>query len=205
MLEREMNAGRIKKNEKNLTLLSQLWSQSREHKRAIPVLEQAARLSGKGELYYRLGQVLLADEQYAKSSSALVKALNKGGLNQKKRGDAWLLLGTARFSGAKPEDCDARASARKAFVEATKYPGSSQRAREWISYIDAIKRTLDAQDRLEQQQREDERQDRIQRLKQGEQVCRLKGTEDCSKIAAQRKALVDAGPVPLRSTCKKAN
>ncbi|MEZ5922737.1 MAG: hypothetical protein R3C60_15505, partial [Parvularculaceae bacterium] len=156
------------------------------------------------ELYYRLGQVLLADEQYAKSSSALVKALNKGGINQEKRGDAWLLLGTARFSGAKPEDCDARDSARKAFVEATKYPKSSQRAREWISYIDAIKRTLDAQDRLEQQQREDERQDQIQRLKQGEQVCRLKGTDDCSKIAAQRKALEDAGPVPLRSTCKKA-
>ena len=40
VVEREMEAGRVRtRSQHNLILLSQLWSQSREHKRAIPVLQ----------------------------------------------------------------------------------------------------------------------------------------------------------------------
>lgn len=204
MMEREMEAGRIARNQKNLTLLSQLWSQAREHKRAIPVLRAAAQASGDGELFYRLGQVLLADEQYAEADRALQQAINKGGMNADKVGDAWLLMGTARFSAAKPEDCDQRARARQAFVNAQRYPKSSRQAADWVRYIDAVNRTQQDQDRLEQQQNEDARKDQIARLKQAVQVCRLRG-EGCAPIEAQLKALEDAGPVPLRSTCAGAD
>ena len=206
MLEREIEAGRIARNTKNLTLLSQLWSQAREHKRAIPVLEAAAQSAGTGELYYRLGQVLLADEQYAKSERALTNAINKGGLDAKKLGDAWLLLGTARFSQAKPEDCDQRNRARQAFVSAQRYPASSKQASDWVRYIDAIKTTLDAQDRLERDQNEEARLDQISRLKTAIQVCRLQGgSADCGALEAQLKALTDAGPVKIKSTCGGAS
>lgn len=205
LLEREMEAGRIARTTKNLTLLSQLWSQSREHKRAIPVLRAAAQSSGDGELYYRLGQVLLADEQYVDSERALTQAINKGGMPAEKVGDAWLLLGTARFSQAGPEDCDKRTKSREAFVSAQRYPKSSRQASEWVTYIDAIKKTNDAQDRLEQQQAEEARQDQIARLKTAVQVCRLQGGDDCPQLEAQLKAITEAGPVPLRSSCKGAN
>ncbi len=205
LMEREMEAGRIAKTVKNLTLLSQLWSQAREHKRAIPVLQSAAQSSGDGELFYRLGQVLLADEQYAAADRALTQAINKGGMNAKKTGDAWLLIGTARFSAAKPEDCDQRARARQAFVNAQRYPESARQASDWVRYIDAITSTLAAQDKLEQQQNEDARQDQMARLKQAIQVCRLRGGENCAGQEAQLKALVDAGPVKLRSTCGGAS
>lgn len=201
LMDREMEAGNIARNTKNLTLLSQLWSQAREHKRAIPVLEAAARSAGSGELYYRLGQVLLADEQYAKSEQALTNAINRGGLGAEKLGDAWLLLGTARFSAAKPEDCDRRAKARQAFVTAQRYPKSSRQANDWVRYIDAIKRTLDAQDKLDQAQNEELRQDQIARLKTAVQVCRLQGGANCAQLEGQLKAIVDQGPVPLKSSC----
>lgn len=204
MMEREMEAGNIARNTKNLTLLSQLWSQSREHKRAIPVLEAAARSSGTGELYYRLGQVLLADEQYSKSEAALIQAINKGGLPAEKVGDAWLLIGTARFSQAGPEDCDKRTKSREAFVNAQRYQKSARQAGEWITYIDAIARTLKDQDILEQKQNEDLRQDQMSRLKTQLQVCRLQGGENCGEVEAQLKAMEAAGPVPLRSSCKGA-
>jgi tetratricopeptide (TPR) repeat protein len=204
LMEREMEAGRIARTVKNLTLLSQLWSQAREHKRAIPVLQSAAQSSGDGELYYRLGQVLLADEQYAAADRALTQALNKGGMNAQKTGDAWLLIGTARFSAAKPEDCDQRARARQAFVNAQRYPASARQAADWVRYIDAITSTLDAQDKLEQQQNEDARKDQIARLRTQIQVCRLQGGQDCDAAEAQLKALVDAGPVKLKSTCAGA-
>lgn len=205
MMEREMEAGTIARNTKNLTLLSQLWSQSREHKRAIPVLRAAAQSAGTGELYYRLGQVLLADEQYVESERALTQAINKGGLPAEKVGDAWMLLGTARFSRAGPEDCNQRAEARKAFVNAQRYPKSSRQASDWVTYIDAINDTQRRQDQLEQQQGEEARQDQIARLKTAVQVCRLQGGANCPQLEAQLKAIQEAGPVQLRSTCAGAN
>lgn len=204
LMEREMEAGTIARNTKNLTLLSQLWSQAREHKRAIPVLQAAAQSSGTGDLYYRLGQVLLADEQYAASERALVNAINKGGLGAEKVGDAWLLIGTTRFSQAGPEDCTRRAKAREAFVSASRYPKSSRQASDWVRYIDAITSTLDSQDKLEQAQNEEARQDQMSRLKTAIQVCRLQGDANCPALEAQLKAITDAGPVQLRSSCKGA-
>ncbi len=138
MLEREMNAGNVKRVQKNLILLSQLWSQAREHKKSIPILREAANNASNGELSYRLGMVLLADEQYAASERALVSALNKGGMDRKDTGDAWLLLGTARFSQAGPSDTAIWARARQAFVRAQAYDNARRRASDWITYIDAV-------------------------------------------------------------------
>ncbi len=138
MLEREMAAGNIKRTKDNLVLLSQLWSQSREHKKSIPILREAARGATKGDLSYRLGQVLLADEQYKVAQTALEGALNKGGMSRKNTGDAWLLLGTARFSQAGPEDTAIWSSSRRAFVNAQRYETARKRATDWITYIDAV-------------------------------------------------------------------
>ncbi len=138
LLEREMNAGNVKRVQKNLILLSQLWSQAREHKKSIPILREAAQGATNGELYYRLGMVLLADEQYQASATALESALNRGGMDREDTGDAWLLLGTARFSQAGPADTAVWARAREAFVRAQAYENSRRRASDWITYIDAV-------------------------------------------------------------------
>ncbi len=173
MLEREMNAGNIKRKQSNLILLSQLWSQSREHKKSIPILREAAKGATKGDLYYRLGQVLLADEQYRASQTALESALNRAGMSRKNTGDAWLLLGTARFSQAGPEDTEIWANARKAFVNAQRYENVSARASSWVSYIDAVRTTYDRgialeadqiRERCEQDQGRLEQQARIREL-----------------------------------------
>jgi tetratricopeptide (TPR) repeat protein len=175
LLEREMEAGTVKRNVKNLQLLSQLWSQAREHKRAIPVLREAARQSNTGELSYRLGQVLLADEQYKAAEQALMAALNKGGMKQDDIADAWLLLGTARFSLAGPGDRPQRAKAREAFVRAANYSKTRSQANDWIRYIDEIQKVECLQDRLEWEQRVDDRTSDVERSRQALQVCRLQG------------------------------
>ncbi len=177
MLEREMAAGNVKRNQKNLVLLSQLWSQAREHKKSIPILREAAGQSPDGELYYRLGQVLLADEQYAASERALERALNRGGMDRDDTGDAWLLLGTARFSQAGPDDTAIWASARQAFVNAQRYEKARKRAREWIEYIDAVRSTYEAQKRLEEQQREERCRDELQRIETNDRIRDLQNRE----------------------------
>lgn len=177
MLEREMNAGNIDRDQENLVLLSQLWSQSREHKKSIPILQEAARASSEGELSYRLGMVLLADEQYADAERALVLALNKGGLDRDDTGDAWLLLGTARFSQAGPEDTEIWASAREAFVNAQRYPGARRRATDWIAYIDAVVDTYRRQRELDRRQRIERCRDELDRLEAQERIRDLQNRE----------------------------
>ncbi len=190
LLEREMQSGVVKRNVKNLTLLSQLWSQAREHKRAIPVLEEASRQSDTGELAYRLGQVLLADEQYVASERALRNALNKGGMRAEQTGDCWLLLGTAIFSQAGPGDRAIRCRGRDAFVRARNYQNTSRQASQWVQYIDAINSTEDAQDLLEWEQRQEARRSDIERLRTTAQVCRLQGGgAECEPIIAQIREL----------------
>ena len=195
LLEREMNAGVVTRNTKNLQLLSQLWTQSREHKRAIPILEQAAQQSGTGELYYRLGQVLVADEQYAKGEQALANARSKGGLKAKQVGDSWMLTGTARFSRA-GESRARRNRAREAFVNASRYDCCRSQANSWVAYIDAINSTEDAQDRLACTQEEEDRKATIDRLKQQIQVCRLQRSTDgdCGGLEQRLKDAEDNVP-----------
>lgn len=189
LLEREMNAGTVNSNVRNLTLLSQLWSQAREHKRAIPVLQRASQMSSTGELSYRLGQVLTADEQYASAERALRTALNKGGMTARQTGDAWLLLGTAIFSQAGPEDVDIWRRARDAFVRAQNYSNTAQQARQWVQYIDAVIQTRRDGLYLECLQRGDQRKADIDRLTTQAQVCRLQGGDGCDEILDRVRAL----------------
>lgn len=154
VLEAGMKADQVERDVENLALLSQLLSQAREHKRAIPVLREAASLSDTGELAYRLGQVLLADEQNEAAEEALASALNKGGLDEGQRANAWMLLGTARFNQAGPGDREQRAAADKAFASAGDFALTRVEATGWREYIKAINDTEDRQARLEREQAE---------------------------------------------------
>ena len=184
LLQREMDAGNIDRDQDNLVMLSQLWSQSREHKRSIPILREAAGGSSDGDLYYRLGQVLLADEQYAASQRALENAVNRGGMDRKDTGDAWLLLGTARFNQAGPEDTEIWANARRAFVNAQRYEGARTRAAQWVSYIDAVAQTYRDGIALTIAQEIARCEDELRRLDQQQRIRDLQNREPSAEVLA---------------------
>lgn len=154
LIEKEMEAGRVERNVKNLELLSQLWSQAREHDKAIPVLREAAQLSDEGLLSFRLGQSLLANEQNQEAEEALETALEKGGLDESRRAEAWMLLGNARFNQAEPGDREQRNAADEAFAQAEKFSSTRRQASDWRGYINAINQTERRQAALEEEQSE---------------------------------------------------
>lgn len=182
LLEEHLKSGLIKRDVKALELLSQLWSQAREHGRAIPVLREAASLSDTGELSFRLGQVLLADEQNEAAEKALQAAVQKGGLKAADVAEAWLLLGTARFNQAGPGDRAAREKADQAFAEAQRFAATRTQASQWRQYVAAINDTEDRQAALERQQAETIDKAARERLKSTCRAQQLAGTElseDC--------------------------
>lgn len=154
LIEEELERGRLERNVDNLQLLSQLWSQAREHRKAIPVLREAAGMSETGNLYYRLGQALLADERNEDAQAAFENAIETGGMDDTALADIWILLGTARFNQSGPGDRALRREADRAFAEAERFPRTRNQARDWRTYIRAINETETRQALLEQEQSE---------------------------------------------------
>jgi len=188
LIESELEDGNVEETVDNLELLSQLWSQAREHKKAIPVLRQAARLSDEGLLSFRLGQSLLADEDNEVAEQAFETALDKGGLGDARRAEAWILLGNARFNQAGPGDSDQRAAADEAFAQAEKFGSTRSQASDWRQYITAINRTERRQAELEQEQGEQLASAARERLLTGCRAQQLAGTEvseRCREIMAE--------------------
>ncbi|MFS2317385.1 tetratricopeptide repeat protein [Maricaulis sp. D1M11] len=127
ILERELNAGRVERNRENLSLLANMWRQSREWERAVPVLRQLAQLTGAGPDWEKLGEAHYQLKQLAEAETAFQEALERGGLNRP--GTTWTLLGNVRY------ELGQRQSAIQAFQQGTSYPYSRRTASGWVNFV----------------------------------------------------------------------
>ena len=70
----------IERTDKNLRSLGQAYQLAQEVTLAIPVFEDAAKISDDGRIYERLAYLYLEDDDYGKCVAAAKNALDKGGL-----------------------------------------------------------------------------------------------------------------------------
>lgn len=129
LLEREMNSGRVSKNAKHYRLLSQAWQLSMEDEKAIPALQEAARLTSDGELDVRLGNAYLNTAKYNECVKSVENGIRKGGL--KSPDNAQISLGMCQYNLRRYQ------SAIKAFQQAAKTPKSRRISNQWINVIRA--------------------------------------------------------------------
>lgn len=139
VLEKEINAGRISRSFERLELLANLYQVAREHERAVPVIERAAREFNSGAMYERLGRSYADLQQWAKAEEALKKGLDVGGVKDK--GLAWVLIGQSRY------ERDDRAGAREAFRNANNRGGAG-----WLAFMASEDQTAIAFRRFTAQQ-----------------------------------------------------
>ncbi len=194
LIEREMDAGRVERSVANLELLSQLWSQAREHRLAIPILREAARLSDTGQLSFRLGQALLADENHSAAETAFQAAIDKGELDDNILAEAWMLLGNARFNQAGPGDRQQRRSADQAFAQAERFAATRSQARGWRDFIRAIDDTETRQAQLEQEQAErleEAAQERALMACRAQQLAGTTLSAECRRLLAAEEERLD--------------
>lgn len=128
VLDKGIKAKQIDPTSKNLELLANSWRQAQEVKKAIPEMREAARKSDEGELWARLGNIYLDNDEFEKAAEAVRAGLKKGGI--KRPDTAQLVLGMAEFN---LKNYDA---ARKAFREAKKSERSQRYAEQWIEFMD---------------------------------------------------------------------
>ncbi|WP_018996536.1 tetratricopeptide repeat protein [Hirschia maritima] len=135
VMEKEMNAGRIKETAEKLDTLANLYQVSREYERAIPVIQKLARMTNSGKSYERLGRSYFEMGKHKEAEENLRIALDKGGM--KEPGFGWVLIGQIKH---KAED---RSGARQAFREAAKL--GDRGGSGWLSFMnseDETKRAL---------------------------------------------------------------
>jgi tetratricopeptide (TPR) repeat protein len=135
LLEKEMAAGNVKSDVRNLRLLSQSWYSAREDEKAIPPLKQAAASGEDGELYIRLAQSYLNLEKWNDAADSAKRAIAAG--NVKRMDTANIMYGMALFNQKKLEQ------ARRAFQAAGKDKRSKRAAGQWIKYVDSEIRRRD--------------------------------------------------------------
>lgn len=128
VLEKSLEEGSIEANAAAFELLANSWIAAREYKRSRAPLSKAAELSEDGNLFVRLGQVYMQDEDWGTASTLLEKAVAKGGLDNP--GNAHLLLGISYYNGARPT------SARVAFKRAREHDKTKASASRWITHLD---------------------------------------------------------------------
>ena len=129
LLDQEMESGRVKKNAKNYRLLSQAWTLAAEDAKAIPALQQAARLSDEGELNLRLGNAYLNLGQFGECVAAIQDGIKKGGI--KSPDNAQISLGMCLYNQKKYR------AAIAAFREAGKTKRSRNISRQWTNVINS--------------------------------------------------------------------
>ncbi len=128
IIEQGMSDGVIAENGRNLEVLGSAWQQARDVRRAMPVLERAARAQDSGEIYSRLAGVYLDNDQAADAVRAARNAINRGGL---RRPDlANMVLGSSLLELHCYED------AITAFRRAANDERSQRYARQWIEYAE---------------------------------------------------------------------
>ena len=150
ILEKELNAGKIRQNAERLVQLSDLYRQAREYKKAIPILERAAQQSGTGKLYADWGEALYNEGQCVQAEAAFKEAINRGF----DKGKSWMLIATCRYEDAQREPREvcktSTVESRKAAVKNQKrelakqafqnVPSSSRERRnasKWVTFINA--------------------------------------------------------------------
>ncbi len=129
LLQEKMDAGIVPKNEKNYRLLSQAWTLAQEDDRAIPALQEAARLADHGELDQRLANAYLNTGNYAECVKSANNAVRKGGL--KNPDNMQISLGMCLYNLKRYAD------AKAAFRNAAKTARSRRTSDQWIRVIDA--------------------------------------------------------------------
>lgn len=129
LLEKEIAAGNVEEDTRNLRLLSQAWYSARNDRKAIPPLVKAAAKGEDSELYMRLTQSYLNLEMWQEAADAAKKGLAAGDL--KRKDTANIMYGMALFNQKKLEQ------ARRAFQAAGQDNRSKRAAQQWIKYVDS--------------------------------------------------------------------
>jgi tetratricopeptide (TPR) repeat protein len=127
ILERGLTQKQVEGTEKNYETLANAWLMAREYEKAEAAMSKAAAASDKGELYKRLGQIQMENDNWKAALASLQKAQKKGGL--KDPGETAFLVGVAAVQLKQWKTAEA------ALRVAMQHEKTARIAAEWLNHL----------------------------------------------------------------------
>lgn len=138
VLEKALKDGHVKSNFKNWKQLGQVWYGARELRKSLEAYEQASQYATDGEIDLTRSYLYVDLEEWSKAVDSINAALQKGGLDENKTGNAWLMLGMSYAS------LKQYSRARNAFYNAVKFQKTRSNAEQWLSHLTTLEKKAEA-------------------------------------------------------------
>ena len=129
VLQEGLDKGIVESNEKHWTMTGDAWYAAEELENALVAFERAGQEAEDGEMDLRRGYILIDLERWETARDALIAALQKGGMNERKTGEALLMRGMAEFNMGNFDMADAT------WVEAARYTQARKAAQQWRNHL----------------------------------------------------------------------
>ncbi len=130
LFQQAIAAGEIENNEKYNKRLFEYWLQARENEKATETLKRAIKHIKDFELFIRLAQLQMEQEDWQGMNSTMLFACQKT-LDDKYVSRANLLLGVSQLK------LGDKTNARASFINSTLISGAGDKARAWLKYMNA--------------------------------------------------------------------
>ena len=134
VLEEGLEKGIVEPTKKHYESLGNAWYASRELDKAVEALIKAGEKSLDGKIHMQVAYILVDKEDWGAAKIELNSAILKGGLKDTELGNLLVLLGMSELNTGD------LVAARKAFMDARKYPKTRSSAQQWINHLDELKK-----------------------------------------------------------------
>lgn len=129
VLQDGIQEGIVEPTELNWTVVADNWYAAEELENALDAYAQAGRVADDGDIDLRRSFILVDLERWQDAREALSLALDKGGINDRKTGEAYLLRGMAQFNLGDNE------AAAADWTRARRYDRTREAAQQWINHM----------------------------------------------------------------------
>lgn len=134
VLLKALQDGHVESNFEHWKQLGQTWYNARELDKALAAYDKASEYAKDGEIDITRAYLYVDMEKWSKAVESIQSALQKGGLDDNKTGNAWLMLGMSQAS------LKNYTQARNAFNKASNYKKSRNNAQQWLNHLETLEK-----------------------------------------------------------------
>lgn len=129
VLQKGIEDGIVEASEKYWTMAGDGWYAAQEMENALAAFENAGEFALDGKIDLRRSYILIDLERWEAASLGLTAALEKGGINDRQTGEAYLMKGMAEFNLGNYDQASTN------WGRASRYEKAKAAAQQWMNHM----------------------------------------------------------------------